>query len=115
VEARKLSEEAPQLAERLRKVKEDAAAADAAMLSSMRASCHRLIDAEVGRIRQGEMSPGFATLLKTMMREDVERLLKERNQRKRIERELQAAERLRSALLIAAPRQLSVALSELNR
>ena len=112
---RRLSEEAPLLADRLGKVKEEAAAAEGAMLSYMRAICNREVDAEVERIKLGQMSPGFASLLKTMTGEDVDRLVRERNQRKRVERELQAAERLRTALLAAAPRQLSDAIAELAK
>ncbi len=112
---RRLSEEALLLAERLGKVREEAAAADGAMLSSIRGICNRGVDAEIERIRLGQMSPGFASLLKTMMGEDVDRLVHERNQRKRIERQLQAAERLRTALSMAAPRQLHVAMAELMK
>jgi hypothetical protein len=115
VDPRRLSEEALLLEDRLRQIEEEMAAADGAMLSSMRALCYKGVDAEVERIKLGQMSPGFAGLLKTMTREDVDRLVRERNQRKRVERELQAAERLRTALLTASPQQLYVALTELMK
>lgn len=110
-----LSDEMRALRERFSLIRDDATAANGVLLSSMQAACVRALNGEVEMIRHGQMSSRFAGLLKEMMGTDVERLLKMKKGKERIEKELQVAESFRDAILMSSPKQLYLALAMLQK